>query len=90
MLDKIIVLKKLFLKGFILSLIYYIAITIFYILAKDWFVNILDRYYGISPRDGLIMCGYYLSLVEIITINLLLIPALALHWLTHCLKKEQK
>lgn len=91
MLDKIVVLKKLFFKGFILSLIYYIALTILYILGgKDWLVNILDKYYGINPHDGLIMCGYYLSLVEIITINLLLIPALALHWLTHCLKKEQK
>lgn len=86
--DKVIVLRDIFFKCFIVSFIYYILLTLLYLLKMDWFINIMNNYYKIQPHDTQILCGYYLGAVEIVTFNLLLIPAIGLSWVSNSLKNK--
>lgn len=85
--DKVVFLRNTFFKIFLVSFIYYICITLLYIFKLDFFTGIMNTYYKISPQDTQLLCGYYLALVEIITFNLFLIPAIGLHWASRSLKK---
>ncbi len=88
--EKVILLKEIFCKTFVVSLIYYILITILYLYKIDWFVHILNTYYRVNVQDAYMLCGQYMSAVEIITMNLLLIPAIGLYWVSKTFKKEDK
>lgn len=86
--DKVILLRNIFFKCFIVSFIYYVLITFLYLFKMDWCVNLMNTYYKINPRDTQVLCGYYLGAVEIITFNLFLIPTIGLYWASITLKDK--
>ena len=86
--EKVVLLRNIFYKCFAVSFIYYMLITAFYLIKMDWFVDIMNNYYKIGPHDTQVLCGYYLGLVEIITFNFLLVPAIGLHWASNSIKSK--
>jgi len=88
--EKIIALRNIFYKGFLVGLAYYIFITLLYVFNKPFFVSIMANYYMVDAKDTYILCGYYLGAIELFIGCFLLIPALTLHLVSCTCKKDKK
>ena len=90
MLETIIIVRNVFYKCFLISLIYCIFVSLFYIFNKDWAANFSTGLYNISKENLYLLIVYFLGWMKIFVFYVFLTPALALHWTAYVLKKEQK
>jgi len=90
MLDKVVLVRNIFYKCFLLGFVCTIISFLFYLFNPALLIRLMKTYYGIEAKDAAILFGYYFILVRIVLIYLMLIPALALHWTSHILKKAGK
>lgn len=87
MLETVQLIRDIFFRCFVVSFIYYVFVSVFYVANIDWLENIVSHYYRLYPTDTHILCGHYLSWLEVITFNFLLIPTIGLHWTSYAMKK---
>lgn len=90
MLEKIIIVRNVFYKCFLISLVYFIFVVLFYIFNKEWAANYSSNLYNISKENLYLLIVYFIGWMKIFTFYVFLVPALALHWTVYMLKKEQK
>jgi len=90
MLEKIIIIRNIFYKCFLISLVYFIFVSLFYMFNKEWTVNLSTGLYNISKDDLYLLMVYFLGWMKMFIFYVFLIPALALHWTANQLKKDQK
>jgi len=90
MLEKIVIIRNLFYKCFLISLIYFIFVSLFYFFNKEWAVSFSTGLYNISKDNLYLLIVYFIGWMKMFTFYVFLVPALALHWTSCELKKEQK
>ena len=90
MLEKIIIIRNIFYKCFLISLIYFLFVALFYVFNKNWTINYTTSLYGISKENISLLVVYFIGWMKMFAFYVFLVPALALHWTAAVLKKEQK
>ncbi|HBG49646.1 MAG TPA: hypothetical protein DDW90_09135 [Cyanobacteria bacterium UBA9971] len=90
MLEKIILIRNLFYKCTLISFVYFIFVSLFYMFNKEWAANFSANLYNINNENFYLILIYFLGWMKIFTFYVFLVPALALHWTAYKLKKDQK
>jgi hypothetical protein len=89
MLQTVILIRNILYKCFLLSFIYYIFVALFYIFNRDWAANLSINLYGIGKHELSIFLVYFIGWMKMFTFYIFLVPALALHWTSAALKKQE-
>jgi len=90
MLDNVVLVRNIFYKCFLIGFVCTIISFLFYVFNTDFSIGMIKTYYQIEAKDAMVLIGYYFVLVRIVLVYFTLIPALALHWTSHALKKAGK
>jgi len=90
MLETIIVIRNILYKCFFISLVYFIFVALFYMFNKDWALRYSTSLYNINKDTLYFLIVYFIGWMKMFTFYVFLVPALALHWTAHVLKKEKK
>ena len=89
MLETIILIRNILYKCFLISLVYFIFVTLFYMFNKDWAVNFSTSLYNISKENLYLLIVYFIGWMKMFAFYVFLVPALALHWTANQLKKAK-
>ena len=90
MLEKIILIRNIFYKCFLISFVHFIFASLFYMFNKEWAANFSANLYNINKHDFYLILIYFLGWMKMFIFYVFLVPALALHWTAFNLKKDQK
>ncbi|OGH96668.1 MAG: hypothetical protein A2039_04630 [Candidatus Melainabacteria bacterium GWA2_34_9] len=90
MLEKIILIRNIFYKCFLISFVYFIFVSLFYMFNKEWAANLSVHLYNLNKENFYLFIIYFIGWMKMFTFYVFLVPALALHWTANVLKKEQK
>ena len=90
MLETIILIRNILYKCFLISLVYFIFVSLFYMFNKEWAVNYSTGLYNINKDTLYMLIVYFIGWMKMFTFYVFLVPALALHWTAYMLRKEQK
>lgn len=89
MIDKVIIVRDIFYKCFILGFLFTLINVLIYKINPNMFLSMIKTYYNMEANDAALMIGYYFILIRIILFYFTLIPGLALHWTVLELKNKQ-
>lgn len=91
MIENLKTIRNVFLRLFVVSLIWYLLVTILYIgPLQDFMIYLMVRWYGLSPQNAYFLISLYLSLTELFVICFGFLPTLALHFAIKKRAKTQK
>ncbi len=91
MLEKLILLfRNIFYKCFLIGFLFYIFTAGFFLLNNGWSVSFIANIYHISKPEVNLLIAFFIGSTKTIIVLFFLLPALALHWTRHSLKKTKK
>lgn len=88
--EKLIVLRKIFYKCFFIGLIFLVLAALIYMPCKCYVANIYQTAFGININMYDNLWVGFIGLIKTILVFLFLVPALAIHWVSHEYKKKSQ
>jgi hypothetical protein len=90
MLETIVLIRNILYKCVFISFIYFIFVVVFYMFNKNWAFNYTSNLYGVNKETFEFLLIYFIGWMKMFVFFIFLVPALALHWTSAVLKKQQK
>lgn len=87
--ENLIILRNILYKCFFIGLFFLILAAVLYLPCKCYVANIYQTAFGIDIRAYHNLWAIFVGLIKTILIFLFLVPALAVHWVSHCYNKKQ-
>ncbi len=89
--ENLIILRNIFYKCFFVGLFFLIIAAIIYLPCKCFVANLYHNSLGISTENYYNMWANFIGLIKTILIFLFLVPAIAIHWVSHeyCKKHQE-
>lgn len=90
MLETMILIRNIFYKLFLIGFIFYIFTAMLLLFNNEWVINYIVNTFHITGHEVNLLIAYFIGWTKMIIILFFLIPALALHWTGHSLKRANK
>ena len=86
--QNLILARNFLFKWFIVSIVFFLLVTISYVFAKDFGAEMMFRLYHVEPLYYYESVFILFGLIKFLLLFFVLSPAIALHWLIKAQKGE--